>query len=645
MVSPVVEHINSGQQDNQLSPFTKNSRKMRLLIVLTFALISQVGLFAQSSDYYTLQVGTFLDAQGKDFDKLRSLGLVHAKPLSGNLMEVYVGGFRDRASAEQALPAVREKGFPNAFVKSYSSGGDQVVTVVQLATRDAAKPIDWASFRRAGEIKAILNGKLIKIVTGPHANSAAAQKALSTARSLGYKDAFVKTTNAKYLHALTPFETGVKEDLIPIAFEQNDMVRIKGGGTAPATAQPQATPSNSGDYMVLETTAPRTPTLSGQPTITPAPPTSAPTSASIPSGYDYYTSGSTGGRIPATATGTSEAFVAPAPVSLPSINGKVKRTSVIELQKLLKAQKVYTSSLDGYYGTGTSDAYEDYLDQNRFMQNYQTRAAHAPLPGDAGSNSALQGVIDGLSSSTYAAAQLANYDAPVAKAYQAYVQFLNYGPSNEVNQLMTAANRAAFTGQSAQSLPYDPNATYAYQDMAQLILHLHYIHASKRTKEAVPCWMAQAHPQETAAAVKASSGFIGQGLKLQNCGQFEAWPEIRMLVMVAADLNDAPQFDQNRLAKASSERARLYGAPTALNNTEQKAVEKWAKNLTTGIYTWGTRDPLQGNLSMTFRVLFYQSQVRLEDYFMQKGYKSSEATGLALATLHTLVAYHTQRFV
>jgi len=30
---------------------------------------------------------------------------------------------------------------------------------------------------------------------------------------------------------------------------------------------------------------------------------------------------------------------------------------------------------------------------------------------------------------------------------------------------------------------------------------------------------------------------------------------------------------------------------------------------------------------------------------MQKGYKESEAKGLALAALHTLVAYHTQRFV
>jgi hypothetical protein len=43
--------------------------------------------------------------------------------------------------------------------------------------------------------------------------------------------------------------------------------------------------------------------------------------------------------------------------------------------------------------------------------------------------------------------------------------------------------------------------------------------------------------------------------------------------------------------------------------------------------------------------MYFQSQVRLEDYFMDKGYKPKEAKALALAALHTLVAYHMQRFV
>ena len=59
---------------------------------------------------------------------------------------------------------------------------------------------------------------------------------------------------------------------------------------------------------------------------------------------------------------------------------------------------------------------------------------------------------------------------------------------------------------------------------------------------------------------------------------------------------------------------------------------------------WATRDPLHQRMAVALRVVFYQSQVRLEDYYLNQEFNEEEAKGLALATLQTLVGYHLSRF-
>jgi hypothetical protein len=99
------------------------------------------------------------------------------------------------------------------------------------------------------------------------------------------------------------------------------------------------------------------------------------------------------------------------------------------------------------------------------------------------------------------------------------------------------------------------------------------------------------------------------------------------------------------LAQAATERSRLYTAPKTLNDKERESVENWHENLMKGVSNWSKKDPLTEQLGTAFQAMYFQSQVRLEDYFMDKGYKPKEAKALALAALHTLVAYHMQRFV
>jgi hypothetical protein len=593
---------------------------IRLLILSLLMTTCTLQAVAQISNYHVIQVGTFIDADYNDFSALRSLGLVHANSLGGNLMEVFLGGFKDRNTAEATLKEVQREGYPNAFIQNRPVIDGQYSTVIQLATRNISKPVNWEEFNKLGDLLAILDNKTIKIVTGPFASSREAQAALASIRRQGFSDAFVKSVNVTYLHPLTPFETGTKQELIPMEF---DYTGSKGQAT---TTSSQPAPAESdGEYTILQpqNTAAATPPY--EPGL------------DIPGGYDYTPSAVAGNPPPA--------YNYTAKASLPAIDGKLKRTSALELQKILKAKGAYAGGLDGYYGNGTAEGYNTFASENRLMRKYAMLAEFAPLPGQAGNNSALQQLINELPNQPNGPSQLRNFSEPVAKAYIAYTQFINFGPSYEVNQLMINANRAAFAGKNVNNLPFDPNATYAYQDLGQLILHLHYIHSADPSQTGVPCWMAQRHPQEVSRAMQASTAMVGKGLKLQSCGQFESWPEVRMLVMIASDLNTDEPFNQDRLGQAASERSRLYLAPKALNSTEQKAVKRWSKNLVNGLNSWGARDPMHQQMVTTFRVLFFQSQVRLEDYFMDKGYKKEEAEGLALAALHTLVAYHTQRFV
>lgn len=562
---------------------------------------------AQDQQYFTIQVGTFIDAKPEDFKALQPIAFVHVRDLGGNLREVYVGGYASRQEAEAAAVKVREKGYGNAFIQERLLSEGQDVAIVQMATRRADKDIEWEKFMEAGELYGMLSGNLIKIATGPYNSLEAAKADQARIRKLGFGDAFAKNVSSVYLHRLTEFETGVKKDLIPIAFDQASG-RI---GTVPAE------PRLDG-YNIITA---RTPDAAG-----------GNYSYGAPAPVDYnYSPGTTAAKATA--------------VSLPNIRPDVKRASVTSLQTVLKAENAYTSSIDGYYGNGTASAYQAALQQNRTLRKYQLLAEAMPFPGSQSSDSELQRIVNELGANPATASRLEMSNDPMAMAYRAYVLFASYGPNADVNRLMNTAIRAAFSGRSLTNLPFDPNATYAYQDISQLVLHLHYLHCGSNTGLSAPCWLADRHPQESAMGIQACARTPNGNLRVQNCGQFESWPDIRLLAAIASDLNPESQFNQQRLSQAASERSRLATAPTPLNSSEAKAVEAWNSNLLRGIDAWAAQDPLHRQLGTAFKVSYFQTQIRLEDYFMNKGYKPDDARALALATLHTLVAYHLQRFV
>lgn len=567
--------------------------KIFLSLCLIFAIPALI--YSQSDgSYYTVQVGTFLDAKAGDFEPLSGLGFLHVNKMGGNQTQVFVGGFNKRSDADQVLTQVRKKGYSNAFIQERLLDDGETVTVIQLGIRSIKKDIDWERYFKAGQLYVLLKGSEVKIVTGIYSGIDQAKQALPAIRKAGFSDAFVKRVNSVFLHEVGTFEAdGEKRPLIPLDFKEN-------------TASSGKVPAN------------------------------------VPGGYDYV----------AQKSGTSSASRPTVPVSygtessLPKIRGKVKRRSVVELQKVLKSEGTYKSSLDGYYGNGTSSAYEATFNNNREIQKYSVLSNYLNRPGLDGATSELQQAIDNLLDDPNAPAVLDRYSSPVAKGYQAYLLYTAIGANSEVNALMNAAIKEAYSDKKLQNQPpFNYKATYAYQDLEQLILHLHYIHSAPGNTVAVPCWLFQVHPKETAEAYRYYTNVSNNNFQLQSCDEFLFWDEIRTMQAIATDLNGDHKLDKSKLAGAASDRAQLYLSPKALNGLEEKKLNDWNRNLWNGLNGWAARDPMHERIVTAFKLTYYQSQVRLEDFFMDKGFKKDEAEGLALATLKSLVGYHLERFV
>lgn len=565
---------------------------MRKLVWLFLLLLGlPFSAATQQSVYYTINIGTFVDAKADDFTVLRPVGFLHAAKLEDNLSQVYLGGYKAMDQARAALEKVREAGYTGAYIQENFPREGQSVAVIQITTLPQSQEVDWSSYAQAGNLLALLEDKLIKIVVGTFEDATAARRQLGTIRQQGFPDAFVKVVNTIYLHELDAFETGnaIKKPLIPIQFAE--------GAPLIETNNNRNNPSEYGSSAYPENGA---------------------------ANPDWTRRG-----------GDSKAASA---VILPEIRVKVKRRSALELQKVLKAERLYTAGLDGYYGQGTQAAYQRFVEQNYDYRKYQTLAKTMPRANNNGGDR-LQNAINNLLVNP---AGVEGYPSPLAKAYQAYVLFVQLGPDNTVNNLMNTALKEAYLNTPPQMVPgFDYRATYAYNDLTQLILHLYYTHSAPGINYTVPCWLAERHPEEVATA---NANFMGRTLPMQDCNEFEEWQEINVLAAIAKDLALQPADPQVK-AKAAAARSSILLARQPLSPELSNELEHWNNRLWQGASTWANADPLHGRIITTLKIAYFQAQVRLEDYFMNKDFRPAEATGLALATLRSVVGSELERFV
>lgn len=569
---------------------------------LSFFIVLSMLPVTVTSQYYTVNVGTFVDASVEDFRSLRSQGFVYGASMEGNLHQVLIAGYQDRATAERVLEDVKKAGYSTAYIQERYPADGRSMTVIQLATLDASKLINWSKYTPAGSLFGISDGRQIKVVTGTYNNPAEARDDLDRIKQLGFRDAFIRQVNSIFLHPLGIFETGIapqKKPLIPIELDENP---------PPTTNNTNAGPTTYGN-----------------------PPANT---------------GMTARSGNASARNSGAPNNEPPTVQVPDIRADVKRRSALDLQRVLKVKGTYSGSLDGLYGPGTIAAYEEMVNQNRQLRKYQILGQEWELTSSAASGNLLQQAINNLSTDPSATNVLERYDDPIAKAYRAYNLFQILGPSSEVNTLMNTALKEGFVNVNMAGMPpFDPEATYSYQRIDQLIQHLYYLHAVPNLPYSAPCWLLERHPAETA---RAQASFVqGGGLlrpNVQDCDPFTRWPEVRTLLAVASDLNGDSERDNAKWGQASSLRAQLYLSDEPLSSDMGKVVTSWNERLWQNMNSWAAEDPVHQRIVTALKVSFFQAQVLLEDYYMDQGFEAKEAKPLALATMRTLVGYQLERF-
>lgn len=582
---------------------------MRIILNILFLCLSaSIAATAQSDVYYSVNVGTFVDAQRTDFQSLRTYGFVYAKTIEDNLQQIYVGGSNDRTVAEGILRDVRNTGFPGAFIQEKLEAEGSAVAVIQIATLDTRKSITWDKYAQVPNLFGILRGNQLKLVQGVFANIPETRTPLEALRKQGFGDAFPKMVNSIYLFPLKQFETGIvppKEPLFDLGLNQDERT--------PANRQEEA-PSSYGNPGTL------------------------PSGMSARSGSAPAASTSTGATpLPPAAT--------PPAAAVPAIRSDVKRRSALELQKVLKQSGTYTGSLDGYYGPATKAAYQQFADQNRDLKKYRILADNLSFGADM-TNDNLQRAINNLPDEMDALRTLEATNAPVAKAYVAYTRFINGGPSAEVDALMNTALRETFRSLNTAGMPrFDPQATYTYANLEQVIKHLYYIHAAPGMAYAAPCWIIARHPEEIRNVQQQFRNAGGTATpRTQTCGQFTEWPTIRTLLAIASDLNPSSDLDENRLAQAASLRTQYFYAEEPLSGDMEKVLANWEKRLWMRAEEWAAQDPIHQRLMRVFKAEYYQSLALMEDYYMNQGFTAPQAKTLALATQRTLVGYHLEHF-
>jgi hypothetical protein len=559
--------------------------------------------FLLATDYYAVQVGVFLNPTLSDFNTIDHLGFLYAEEDESNTYRVFIGDFENVREAENVERQLKQSGYLDAFVAIRSTQFGKPVAVIQMATRSFKEDINWEPFLDMGEIYVLAEGNQVKVVTGLYKDLNEAKVDLKRVRMGGYSDAFPKIVNGARLHELGSFEYGdYKKALIPIAFD-----------AAPSTAPDR-------NYEDLRA---RGQQLEDRDVIS----------------YDR----NNADRILVEKSPSIPAKTASFDLPLPRIRTNVKRQSVLDLQRALKSMGTYNSSLDGYYGDGTASGFEQAANSNMTFRKYLILAENTFPTNGTTRTSNLQNALNNLPTTPASSlVALEGDNSPLAKAYSAYWAFQMNGASRSVNDVMNMAIAESFRQQPRSGLPayynsgIDPRSTYAYQDVNQIVRHIAALHQMQSDRIYLPCWMMTRHTDEISKGMNRSNMNI---YVAQDCNGFFQWETSRVLKSIAEDIGVA-QTTQDGAALT-----RLYLSPTALSQIEAQGLNAWNDLLWQNLSTWQSRDPLHQKIVSAMQLAYFQTQVQLEDHFMDKGFSAPQAKALALSVLKAMVGDHLDRFV
>ena len=114
---------------------------------------------------------------------------------------------------------------------------------------------------------------------------------------------------------------------------------------------------------------------------------------------------------------------------------------------------------------------------------------------------------------------------------------------------------------------------------------------------------------------------------------------------MAYALKGSEPVDYTALSMDIATRRELIQSPKPLPKGEIKELTDWESELMSNLDAWVNRHPEHKETIDAFKIAFYQSAVRLEDYFMNKSLSKTQARALALATIHSYIGVFLERFV
>lgn len=551
-------------------------------------------VFSQSTiqKIHSICLGSFVEVDRADFDEAAALGYLYTESYSQHLTQVFLGEYVQKEQAESKLEEAKRLGYADAYVTSRKLSAEDLVEVIQLGIELNGEKIHWAQYAAAAPISVLLDGPQIRIVTGPYPSPQATRKKIEELKNLGFANTFMRAVYSLRLHPVTDFEA--PELFLPVP----EPIMAKAQSSDPSTSQPTA---DFSDALTKEVVA------GG---MTP-PPVQA-----IPENY----------QPEFTARAASEANLA-----MPTIRMDIQRTSALKLQTALKLADWYSGSVDGIYGQATQAALKEFLAKDDQWKRYELIKTYLSRSIIKSKSEMALAISNVIGDPDKAEKTLITSDHPMAKAYLAYIMHANKGDIEQVNALMNEANKTAFEAGTAS---YDITAEYAYNDITQLLNHLAQMHAAN-LDVAVPCWIFQRHPKESKAAFAKVNNYT-----MESCDLFMDWEVVSSLKTIAKELDAEVGDDILLEEKEASLRAKLFVNPVALSNQDQKQILKWNDALWKSFDSWVEADPLHQKMATSLKVAFFQSQVLLEDFYLNQGFNYKESKGLALSVLNTIVARH-----
>lgn len=317
------------------------------------------------------------------------------------------------------------------------------------------------------------------------------------------------------------------------------------------------------------------------------------------------------------------------------------RFSNTQLKSALASMNIYKGKVDNTNDAKLESIFTKAKSTERALSKYVLLAQAEKQKVE--NFSELQKAINTvLSNPKSAEATIKKSSLPIAKAYRAYMLFTSEnGDGKEVNKLMNQAIQEAFKGVKENPFQFDPTATYAYQGLGQLILHLRYIQGVAKDEPLAPTWLFTEHPKEATAAYSQ-----GKSYKMVASDDFYfSIEELKMAWLMAQDLNPTWQEDAKMMAENAQIRTQLYYLPNKEELKKKDELHQWNKSLWEGLEAWSKKDDANVPQFNAFKATYYTAMQRIEKYYLNKKMSQDDATTYALAVLKSTVAAPLKKFV